>query len=696
MRKSAPSEFFVDAPDRSRSLSSKVRAPLFGKGGTLARVLDEYEAREEQADLADAVARALANGSTCSRRPAPGRARASPTSCPRSRRGARRRRDGDEGAPGAAADEGRAARGRRARPRRERRRAQGQAELPVPQPAAGIRAPRRVALRDGPKTAVRSSRCGRGSTRPRPATGPSSRSSRPQALWSELAVGSDRCLGRTCAFVGTCFSEAARERASHADLVIANHALYFADLGSASGATARRAARARRGRLRRGAPARGDGGDLARRPRLGAPACTGSRATSTAPAARRACRRLRGALDRVERAGAELLRRGLSRRRPASGSAQPAGGDLPGARRAARPSCRRHSRARTTSSTRSAGRALGMVARRRGLPRSRRARARRLGGAGRRRVGADRRLATAARAALGRGADRRARLGDARRPARTSASCATGSASRDARELASARRSGSTSRRSSTCRERMPDPRSRGRSSASPRRSRRSARSLRAARSSSRARTGRWTRSPRAFAGGFRSTCSSRATRLASGCSSGSGARSTPCSSPRRRSGRASTCPARRCRCSSSTSCRSRRPGDPLVEARCERIGGAAETGSRDYSLPAAVLQLRQGFGRLIRSHGDRGVVAILDPRIRTRRYGRAFLESLPPCPRRRGCRRRRGILRRGDRRFRLNGRLAWRRRSPGPPRRLAAFRHRRRARRRARRRPASRSATSA
>ena len=74
-------------------------------------------------------------------------------------------------------------------------------------------------------------------------------------------------------------------------------------------------------------------------------------------------------------------------------------------------------------------------------------------------------------------------------------------------------------------------------------------------------------------------------------------------------------------------------PGDPLVEARCERI---AETGGDwfdEYSLPVAVLQLRQGFGRLIRSHGDRGVVAILDPRIRSRPYGRAFLESLPSCP---------------------------------------------------------------
>jgi ATP-dependent DNA helicase DinG len=45
------------------------------------------------------------------------------------------------------------------------------------------------------------------------------------------------------------------------------------------------------------------------------------------------------------------------------------------------------------------------------------------------------------------------------------------------------------------------------------------------------------------------------------------------------------------------------------------------------------MLQLRQGFGRLIRGHADRGVVAILDPRLRTRPYGRAFLAALPPCP---------------------------------------------------------------
>jgi ATP-dependent DNA helicase DinG len=74
-------------------------------------------------------------------------------------------------------------------------------------------------------------------------------------------------------------------------------------------------------------------------------------------------------------------------------------------------------------------------------------------------------------------------------------------------------------------------------------------------------------------------------------------------------------------------------PGDPLVEARCERIAEQGGDWFREYAVPAAVLQLRQGFGRLIRSHADRGVVAILDPRLSSRPYGRAFLESLPPCP---------------------------------------------------------------
>lgn len=73
-------------------------------------------------------------------------------------------------------------------------------------------------------------------------------------------------------------------------------------------------------------------------------------------------------------------------------------------------------------------------------------------------------------------------------------------------------------------------------------------------------------------------------------------------------------------------------PDDPLVEARCERITAEGGDWFASYALPSAVLQLRQGFGRLIRSRTDRGVICLLDPRIRSRPYGRVFLDSLPPC----------------------------------------------------------------
>ena len=51
-----------------------------------------------------------------------------------------------------------------------------------------------------------------------------------------------------------------------------------------------------------------------------------------------------------------------------------------------------------------------------------------------------------------------------------------------------------------------------------------------------------------------------------------------------------------------------------------------------DYQIPEACIKLRQGFGRLIRRKTDTGQVVILDPRVRTKRYGQLFLDSLPPC----------------------------------------------------------------
>ncbi|MGH9390954.1 MAG: ATP-dependent DNA helicase, partial [Vicinamibacteria bacterium] len=74
-------------------------------------------------------------------------------------------------------------------------------------------------------------------------------------------------------------------------------------------------------------------------------------------------------------------------------------------------------------------------------------------------------------------------------------------------------------------------------------------------------------------------------------------------------------------------------PGDPLVSARIERIRAREGNPFDEYQLPAAVIELKQGLGRLIRSGSDRGVLAVLDPRLRSRAYGRVFLDSLPPFP---------------------------------------------------------------
>ncbi|HLL76586.1 MAG TPA: ATP-dependent DNA helicase [Pyrinomonadaceae bacterium] len=73
-------------------------------------------------------------------------------------------------------------------------------------------------------------------------------------------------------------------------------------------------------------------------------------------------------------------------------------------------------------------------------------------------------------------------------------------------------------------------------------------------------------------------------------------------------------------------------PTDPVVAARQRFIEDAGGSSFYEYSVPQAIITLKQGLGRLIRSATDRGVLSILDPRLRTQPYGRQFLKSLPPC----------------------------------------------------------------
>jgi ATP-dependent DNA helicase DinG len=72
-------------------------------------------------------------------------------------------------------------------------------------------------------------------------------------------------------------------------------------------------------------------------------------------------------------------------------------------------------------------------------------------------------------------------------------------------------------------------------------------------------------------------------------------------------------------------------PDRPIVEARSERIRERGGDPFRDDALPRAVIRFKQGFGRLIRSAGDRGRVVVLDPRLVTTGYGRSFLAAVPP-----------------------------------------------------------------
>jgi len=74
-------------------------------------------------------------------------------------------------------------------------------------------------------------------------------------------------------------------------------------------------------------------------------------------------------------------------------------------------------------------------------------------------------------------------------------------------------------------------------------------------------------------------------------------------------------------------------PSEPIVAARLNHLEREGRNSFLEYSVPEAIITLRQGLGRLIRSRQDRGILAVFDSRLRSRSYGKLFLESLPNCP---------------------------------------------------------------
>ena len=72
-------------------------------------------------------------------------------------------------------------------------------------------------------------------------------------------------------------------------------------------------------------------------------------------------------------------------------------------------------------------------------------------------------------------------------------------------------------------------------------------------------------------------------------------------------------------------------PNDPVVAARINAIDSEGGNAFFEYQVPSAVISLKQGFGRLIRSLKDRGLLGLLDNRVLKQRYGRVFIDSLPP-----------------------------------------------------------------
>jgi ATP-dependent DNA helicase DinG len=454
-----------------------------------------------------------------------------------------------------------------------------------------------------------------------------------ETLWTALAVGSDRCLGRSCPFVGSCFSEAAREAAQRADLVIANHALYFADLGL------------RERRDGAGVLPEHDAVVFDEVHRLEDTAATWLGGRVSGPGLHRLVRDVEGAcgqagapvparaLDRIARAGSMLFAEAcpaggrVRLRQPPIGPCQSLADGLVEFSAALA--------GRGDELDALAGRALGMVEDVEACLDP---------GDLERVVWAERDALAWAPIDVSR--ELRERLWEAAPPAPTAilVSATLGVASsfafvrerlglRDADEL----RVGSPFRFEEQALlylpEGMPDPRSEGA-------------------------LGRVADEAAALCGASAGralvlTSSFRALDVIAARLRGALAYEVLVQgeAPRERllerfrrevdSVLVATAtfwqgvdvPGEALSLLVIDKLPFPAPGDPLVEARCERVAAEGGDWFGGYSLPVAVLQLRQGFGRLIRTHRDRGVVAILDPRVRTRPYGAAFLESLPSCP---------------------------------------------------------------
>jgi ATP-dependent DNA helicase DinG len=451
----------------------------------------------------------------------------------------------------------------------------------------------------------------------------------PEAVWSEIAVGADRCLGRLCAFAGSCFSEAARERASHAELVIVNHALYFADLGL---------------RSRTDSPAvlpEHDAVVFDEAHRLEESAATWLGGRVSGPVLHRllrdvdrACREAAlpvpaRALDRVEAAGRRLLASvvpATGRRRLLEVPAEPAQtlgvrlGELAAALSGKKDEVDAVSR-RALRLAADVGACLEVD--------------------GNRVVWAEPDLLAWAPVDVAPALSEL--LWDAGPTAiLVSATLTAGDdfgfvrerlGLRDARELAVGSPYDYRSQALLYLPAGLPDPRA---DEALDRAVDEIAALCRISAGRALVLTSSY-RALEAIAAGLRGRVPYEV--LAQG------------EAPRERLLERFRSEVTSVLVATSTFWQGidvpgeslsllvihklpfAAPGDPLVEARCERIAELGGDWFREYSLPAAVLQLRQGVGRLIRSHGDQGVIAILDPRVRSQPYGRAFLESLPACP---------------------------------------------------------------